>query len=862
MGTGVWYKLGMERTAQDIATGALTLEGSARVAYIDKQCESDPALRRAVDAILSMQDSATLESGDGSASGLGRVELPSPPGREGIEPGRMLDDFRIIRPIGSGAMGVVYLAEQQNPVRRVALKILRHEALTEARAERFRFETESLARLRHPSIATIFKSGDVEVLGRRVPFFAMELVDGESLDRHANYIDRAGRVRLMVSVCDAVAHAHARGIVHRDLKPANILVDSVGRPRVLDFGVATSVGSGETRPELVGTLPYMSPEQLERRADIGPAADVFALGVVLCEVLTGRRPFLTGAKTVEQVRDAVGGEPAIDGGVGRELGAIIRRAISEDPGDRYDGAGELRDDLRRYVGRRPVEALGGGRAYAARKLVSRNRGLSGVSALALLVAIGGFVGVSYQAARATSGWRAAEEQGRLTEMALDDARAQQRRAGTINRFMVGMLTSADPESTLGEDLTVLDMLDTAAGSLEAGFPEQPEVAAGIRMAFANTYRSLGRLDDALHHAEEMVAVCVEGLGPEHELTGDAKRTLALVLYDYGRFARAKELLDSVEGLVTDPVERAKLRSEYARVAHGQGDSVEALRLWEEAESGLIEHLGSDHLETLIVRHNLAMALKELGRLGEAREQMAVVLANRRVVLGEDHPQTLVALDSLAGIMQQQGREREAAAMQRRAVEARSRVLGEGHISTLVSKGNLGATLIRLGELEEAERLTRAAFEGHRERFGESHARTLILMGNLAYLLEDLGQVGDAAAMYRRSIELRRGTEGTVNPETWSTINNLAMLLMNSGAPDEARPLFEEVLGYCDAHLPAGHYFTALFRNNYAECLIRLGELELARLALDASHPVIETTFGREHDRTRKSLGRYEMLDGR
>lgn len=849
----------MDRTAQDIATRALTLDGAEREAFLDSRCERDPALRRAVEALLSVQGSATLDSTDRSGVMRG-FSIPGEPARGGIEAGQMLDDFRIIRPIGHGAMGVVYLAEQQNPVRRVALKVLRHETLTETRAERFRFETESLAKLRHPSIATIYKSGSAELLGSRVPFFAMELVDGESLDRHANYADLVRRVELMVSVCDAVAHAHARGIVHRDLKPANILVDSSGRPRVLDFGVAMSMEAGESRSELVGTLPYMSPEQLEQRAEIGPAADVFALGVILCEVLTGRRPFLTGAKTVGEVRESVGGPPAIDRDTtGRELEAVIRRAVAEDPSDRYGGAGELRDELRRFLDRRPVEAMGGGRGYVARKFVSRNRALAAVSAAALALAVGGFAGVAYQAARATSGWRAAEEQGRLTEIALADAQAQQRRARTINQFMVNMLTSADPESTLGEELTVLDMLDTAAGSLEEGLPEQPEVAAGIRMAFANTYRSLGRLDDALYHAERMVEVCESGLGADHELTGDARRTLALVLYDFGRFERAKGLLESAEPLVSDPVERVKLKSEFARVAHGQGDSEEALRLWTDAEVELTGLLGPDHLETLIVQHNLAMALKELGRLDESRARMALLLENRTRVFGKDHPQTLVALDSLAGIIQKQGREREAADMLRRAVEGRAKVLGEDHISTLVSKGNLGATLIRLGELEEAERLTRAAFEGHRERFGESHTRTLILMGNLAYLLEDLGQVTDAAAMYRRSIEIRRGSEGSMDPETWSTMNNLAMLLLNNGEPGEARAWFEELLGYCDAYLPAGHYYTALFRNNYAECLIVLGENDAAREALDASHPVIEATFGPDHARTKKSRGRYEML---
>lgn len=850
----------MAPTPREIVARALDIEISKRHALIDALCAGNEELRQSVRELLSMQDSATLASSEqpDSADFKGWRDTPS---RAGIHPGAVLDDFRVIKAIGQGAMGIVYLAEQQNPLRRVALKILRHEVLTTTREHRFQFETASLARLRHPGIATIYKSGSVDLDGNAVPFFAMELIDGESLDRRSNYLPLGDQVSMMISICDAVAHAHMRGVVHRDLKPANILVDSSNRPRVLDFGVATSVEAEQINPELVGTVPYMSREQLASDGDVGPQTDIYALGVILCEIMTGKRPHRTAGKSIDEVRKIVATQPSIDRSqVDRDVEAIIRKAISPSLSHRYDSAIALRDDLQQYLDHKPVTAVAGGRLYVGRKFVRRNRAVTALSAGMLLLGIGGFAGVTYQMARATQGWHAAEEQARLTNAALEDATAQERRAGSINRFMINMLTSADPEQTLGEEVTVLEMLDAASGSMSPDMEEQPDVVAGIRMALSNTYRSLGRLADARHHAEEMVRVCMDRLGNNHEMTSDARRTLALVLFDFGEFTEAQRQLDLASPAVTDPAERAKMDGEFARAAHGLGDSETALTLWERSETTLSELLGEHHLETLVLKHNMAMALKDLGRLTESESQMREVLALRTAKFGNEHPQTLVAMDSLAGIIQKQGRDSEAVTMLREALKARQRVLGPDHISTLVSMGNLGVTLIRLGELEEAELLTRAAYTGHRERFGESHTRTMILMGNLAYLLEDLGQISEAAAMYRRSIEIRRAAEGANDPETWSTMNNLGMLLIAGGQPEKAEPLFVELLAMCDTSLPTDHYYTALFRNNYAECLIALGKLEEAQNALNASHGVIEKTFGQDHSRTRKSIARHDQLD--
>lgn len=856
------YIEGMKPTPREIATRALSLKGQERDAYLRNACAGDGDLRDTVDQLLRIQDSVTIDTEH-------RIDRTHSAKRSSAQAnqaqsGDWVEDYCLIEKLGEGAMGVVFLAEQQHPKRKVALKILRSEAMSSLREQRFEFETESLAKLRHPGIATIYGSGKAEIAGVTRPYFAMELVDGSPLDVFVQKLTAHERVAMIAEICDAIEHAHLRGVLHRDLKPANIIVGTDHRARVLDFGVARSVETDHRASELVGTLPYMSPEQLASDPDIDCRSDVYALGVVLCEILTGQRPHDVSGMTIDEAVRQVQRPPVLlDAMLERELEMIIHKAIASDREDRYSSASDLGADLRRFLEHRPVHAAGSARLYRARKFVRRNRVPVFLGTLAACLAIVGVIAVSYQAARATRGWHLAEQETIRAEDALSQAIVRHRWADSMNRFMIEMLVSADPEHTIGEDLTVVEMLDTASSTLESESTEFPETAAGIRMALANTYKSLGRNEAALHHAQEMVELCRTKLGDAHPLTADARRTLALVLFDYGRYDEANDLLQQAESVIValnDPVESAKLKSEFARVAHGTRDHERALRLWTESEAELGEQLGPNHKETLVVMHNRGMALKDLGRLDDSERVMSEVLRRRIEEFGIDHPQTLVAQDTLAGIIQKRGNDAEASAMLREVVERRSRVLGDEHLSTLVSMGNLGVTLIRLGELDEAEQLTRKAYNAHLARLGEEHAKTQILLGNLAYLLEDRGQIDEAAELYRKSIDIRRRSSGGLDTETWATVNNLAMLLMSSGKPEEAEPLFDELLAMCDASLPTGHYYTALFRNNHAECLTMLKRFDQARSALERSHPVLVQTFGEGHARVLKSQDRIQKLN--
>ena len=778
-----------------------------------------------------------------------------------------IDGYRVLGEIGRGAMGVVLLAEQQSPRRHVAIKLLRPEVMTPIRERRFEIEAESLAMLKHPGIAPVFASGRIEIEGSSYPYFAMELVQGQPLDRYARSVDRRLILGKMISICEAVDSAHRRGVVHRDLKPANIMVDESGRARVLDFGVAKLVGIEGDMPDQVGTLGYMSPEQLRGDADIDGRCDVYALGVILLELLTGERPYKLSGLTIDDALRVIEQMPwrgsAPSAGLGRELDAIIARSIATDPEDRYESALALGQDIRRLLNEEAVEAMRGSRVYRARKFMKRNSGLVTISGVALLAIASGVVGVSWQAARATHGWTTARAEKERAEDALEVAQAQRRRAVAINVYMNNMLTSADPEQSLGSELTVRELLDSSALTLDQEFVDQPDINATLRMAMSNTYLNLGELDRARQQAERMLALCVEEFGDGDGMTSDAKRTLALVLMDMGQYERAEQLIEEAAVVVDtldDPIEDAKVMSERARIALVTGDHERALELWTAGERLMREQLGPDHRETLTIMNNRGKALKDMGRLAESEDLMRRVYEARLRVFGEDHPQTLVAMNILAGTIQKLGRNDEAITMLRDVVSRRRRVLGDVHYSTLLAMGNLGAALIAQGQHSEAEPLTRDALAGYRARFGETDARTLVLKGNLAYLLEDLGQFDEAVELYRETIESRRNAQGGLDPETWAPLNNLAMLLVSNGRAVEARPMFEELLGMCDAMLPADHYYTAIFRNNFADCLIELGELDMAAEAIRTSQPVLEATFGAEHERVERSRERMVRIE--
>lgn len=406
------------QTIKRLFLEARALPPGERAALLERECGGDRALREEVEALLA--EEGTLGE---FMSRPATLDAAAPPPVPLSHPER-IGAYRILKPLGFGGMGVVYLAEQDSPRRAVALKLLRLDTASAAQVERFEQEAELLGRLVHPGIARVYEAGWTETETGRRPFFAMEFVEGRPLTEYAaeRALDLAARLRLLSQVAEAVHYAHGRGIVHRDLKPTNVLVDARGEPRVLDFGVARPLGEGSRATktgQLVGTLAYMSPEQASGRFEITPRGDVYSLGVILYELLTGRLPIATDHVPLhEAVRRIREEEPIPAGAVRRELRGdletILGKALAKEPERRYASAAELAEDLRLFLEHRPIRARRPTSLYVAWKLVRRHRLLAATGLTLFVVLSAAQYGSLVLIQRGREVQRMAESRDRMT----------------------------------------------------------------------------------------------------------------------------------------------------------------------------------------------------------------------------------------------------------------------------------------------------------------------------------------------------------------------------------------------------------------------------------------------------------------
>ena len=383
--------------------------------------------------------------------------------------------YRIVAVMGEGAMGIVYEAEQERPRRRVALKIIRPGVATPAMLRRFEHEYEFLGRLQHPGIAQIYQAGVADTGYGPQPYFAMELVRGRRLDEYVRIKELGLRERLslIADIADAVQHAHHRGVIHRDLKPANILVTETGGPKVLDFGLARAAqaelqSTVQTMAgEVVGTMSYMSPEQVVGdMSELDTRSDVYALGVILYELLSGRLPFDLSRKSLpEAVRIIRDDEPARLSSISRTLPAdvatIVAKALEKDKLRRYGSAAELAEDIRRFLRNEPIVARRPSASYQVRKFAHRHKGLVGGAIAVLIALVAGVVVSTWQAVRASRAERVAQARA-------NDAQAEKAKAEAVTKFLTEMLASADPARAQGREVTVRAAVDEAARKIDAG----------------------------------------------------------------------------------------------------------------------------------------------------------------------------------------------------------------------------------------------------------------------------------------------------------------------------------------------------------------------------------------------------------
>ncbi len=768
--------------------------------------------------------------------------------------------YRILRVIGEGGMGTVYEAEQEQPRRRVALKVIKPGLAGPELLRRFELEAQALGRLQHAGIAQIYEAGTAHTPFGEQPYFAMEFIEGPSLLEYAtaHALNMRQRLKLLALVCEAVHHAHQRGIIHRDLKPRNILVNERGQPKILDFGVArvTDADAQATRQtdvgQLIGTLAYMSPEQvLADPLELDIRSDVYALGVITYELLAGQLPYNVNRQLHEAVQAIREEEPTRLSSVNRvyrgDVETIVAKALEKDKTRRYASATDFAADIWRYLDDEPIVARPPSTAYQLRKLARRHKALVAGVAAVFVVLVAGIVASTWQAARATRAERLAVlerdravqaegtsrlERDRATaaertatqerDRALSAERtatsernravAEQQRADTeaatakaINEFLQGDLLAqasvsaqARPDTKADPDLKVRTALDRAAARIGDKFNAQPLVEASIRLTIGDTYKALGLYAEAQRQLERALALQDRLLSRTHPDRLHTANNLGEVYWSQGRYDRAKVLFtEALEARrrVLGETHRDTLTTmnNLAVLYWKQGQYAEAEPLFTRTLRGMRRVLGEDHPDTLGTMNNLALLYRTRGQYAEAESLYTGALETRRRVLGGQHPDTLGTMSNLAALYWIQGRHEQAERLFTQALEGMRAVLGEEHPDTLASMSNLATVYQNQGKRAEAERIYTKVLDTQRRVLGSEHPDTLTAMNNLAHLYYGLADVAKAERLFVEVVDLQRHTLGEEHAATLNSMNSLALTYLSQQKYPQAEALLREAL---------------------------------------------------------------------
>ena len=769
-----------------------------RAAFLDQACGDDQTLRLEVQSLLAAhEDTGNLLKtsvfgdaggllGDGAAAAI----------EDDLE-GHRVGPYRVVQRVGSGGMGTVYRAVRADAAfdKQVAVKVIKRGMDTDDTLRRFQDERQTLARLDHPNISRLLDGGST---GDGRPFLVMEFVEGRSIDEFCDSerMPIRDRVRLFRTVCQAVQHAHQNLVIHRDLKPDNILVTADGSPKLLDFGIAKVLapapadGPGEAPPptSLVDrrmTLAYSSPEQV-RGEPMTTASDVYALGVILYELLTGERPYrrvvatsiayeqaLSEPVPLPSLRIRDGATPAVaaarqstTSALARELAGdldtIVLKAIQPETGRRYPSVQQLAEDLERYLTGLPVLARADSVTYRAAKFVRRHR--AGVAALAVL-------GIALAVGLAGTLWQARVAAGERDRAALEARKAQ-----VITTFLVDVLGSADPRAR-GPEVTVAEVLDVAAERAERELASQPEQLEALRATIGATQVRRGRDAEALPLLRRALEQRERRLGPNHPDVAQVLQDLGNGYAGVGDATSAEPILRRALDIRRrtagpDSAPTASALDSLGSLLTQEGKLAEAIETQRSALAIRRAVLGNEHLDVVHSLNNLAVPLGTLGRWDEAlplhQEALALVLKLR----GPDHPDAAAAMTTLAYAFESIGRDAEALDYYSKALPLRRKALGADHPEAAWTAYNYASLLQSRGEYLRALQLADEVLTLRGKTLQDNHPLIPAVLQVRALGLAALGRAAEAEASLRDSLAVR---SRSLPPNHWLIASSQSVL---------------------------------------------------------------------------------------
>jgi serine/threonine protein kinase len=849
-----------------------------RAAYLQEACVGNPELRRRVEALLCAHDQSgdlldppslgaqpTVPTGFDPAAGAA-----SPRGQlEG--PGTCIGPYKLVQSIGEGGMGVVFRALQEAPIRRmVALKVIKPGLDTARVIARFEAERQALALMDHIHIAKVLDAGTTDA-GR--PFFVMELVDGvpitEYCDTHC--LDIPARLALIRQVCSAVQHAHQKGIIHRDLKPSNIMVEAhdpaaPGVPKVIDFGLAKATsGLRLTEQSLLtafgsvaGSPLYMAPEQARSALDVDTRADIYALGAILYELLTGTTPIaresiqqaaldemlrvireveppppssrISMSATLPSLAATRQVEPArLSRLVRGDLDWIVMKALAKEREQRYASAVGLADDIERHLNHEPVSAGPPTAAYRLRKLVRRHRVHATAAALVLLALLVGVAGT-------TLGLFEARRQERIAEAQRHQAEKRAAQVTRMNDILGSIFQDLNPQSAVGQgkplSAVLGERLDRATAEIEGEATGDPLAVARMQMTLGRSQLGLGYPDRAIRLYTKARDTFAAMLGPDHADTLRSMNNLANSFRADGQNDRAMKLHEEtlalrMAKLGLDHPDTLISMNNLANCYGATGQYDRALKLHEETLGVRKAKLGPDHPDTLGSMTNVANCYGAIGQYDRSLKLHEATLALLKAKIGLDHPDTLSSMNHLTNSYADAGQNERALKLREETLALRKAKLGPDHPDTLRSMMSLANSYADAGQNERALKLREATPALMRSKLGPDHPDTLGSMINLASSYAAAGQNERALKLYGETLELMRSKLRPDHPYTLESLESQAQCLANCGQLDPARANLDEVIAARRKAQGDGHRDT--FRSRMARA-----ELDLARGWLDAA----------------------------